>query len=666
MAGPTYGQGFVDLTPRMTDKALSGFSSGFAGKMGPIATVAGGVLVAGIGVAIAGGVAALKIGETFDDAFDTIRVGTGATGETLEALKGEFKDVFSGVPTDAASASQAVADLNTRLGLTGDELEDRASQFLELSRITGTDLTGNIETATRVFGDWGVAVGDQEGTLDAMFRASQATGIGVDTLGSQLVKFGAPLRQLGFGFSESAALLGQFEKEGVNAELVMGSMRIALGKMARDGEDAEDTFRRVTGEIANAGSTSEANALALELFGARAGPDMAAAIREGRFEVDELMGSIADGEETIRGAAKDTNDWRQSLTILKNRALVAIEPLATRVFQGFGTLIERVTPHVEKFLGFLTGLFETLSSVFSGDGITAGPLTGVVSSVGEVFGRVAELIKVIWDGLVAFWDEWGETIIGVLTAVWDTISGVIGGALDVIVGIFDVVFGILTGDWTRVWEGIKGILGGVWDAIVAILTGAWDIIKTLFSGALGAVSQTITDGFGSIVGWFRDLPGRIVSVLGNLGQLLVDAGKAIIRGLWNGIKSMGSWLAEQVGGFIRDKIPGPIKSVLGISSPSKVAAGLGESIIEGLAFGMSKDLRLIETAATSLAGAAVPPLSPIRTSVISGAMPRGFDDETVRGGLAFGDINVYGVTEPVTENGVARALEAAVSPYINL
>src|SRR5688500_15077165 len=83
--------------------------------------------VAGIGAAVAGaavgfGVAAFQAGQEMDAAFDTILIKTGATGETLETLKDDFKQVFTSIPTEAEPASAVIATLNTRLGVTGDPL----------------------------------------------------------------------------------------------------------------------------------------------------------------------------------------------------------------------------------------------------------------------------------------------------------------------------------------------------------------------------------------------------------------------------------------------------------------------------------------------------------------------------------------------------------------
>lgn len=339
------------------DKA-GGSAEGLGGKLKKVGPMA----AAGAAAVVAGGVLAGKalydIGSQFDSMSDTIRVGTGATGDALDDLNESAKTVGKTTPASFDDIGVAIADLNTRLGLTGAPLEDMSKQFLNLSRITGTDLSSNIEGITRVFGDWGIATEDQADSLDKIFRASQATGAGVDSLSNNVVKFGAPMRQLGFSFEETLGLLGKFEKEGVNTELVMGSMRIALGKMARAGEEPVETLARMTEQIKNAGSEGEANALALELFGARAGPDMAAAIREGRFELGDLLGLIEDGSETINQASQDTMDWSEQWQMFKNNALIAIEPIASGVFDLMGKfgawLVEKGAPAIERFSGWFT------------------------------------------------------------------------------------------------------------------------------------------------------------------------------------------------------------------------------------------------------------------------------------------------------------------------
>jgi TP901 family phage tail tape measure protein len=70
-------------------------------------------------------------------------------------------------------------------------------------------------------------------------------------------------------------------------------------------------------------------------------------------------------------------------------------------------------------------------------------------------------------------------------------------------------------------------------------------------------------------------------------QTFIDIGAAIVRGLWNGITGLIGWLIDKVAQFIKDVIPGPIKDFLGIKSPSKLMAGIGENIVQGLANGIT-------------------------------------------------------------------------------
>jgi TP901 family phage tail tape measure protein len=373
--GATASAVWVDVLPSMKgfgaelgkqSATAAGAAGATAGKSFSKALIAGAAVI-GVG-ALAAGKALYEVGQTFDRVTDTIRVGTGATGKALDSLVNDAKSVGRNVPASFDEIGVAVADLNTRLGLTGKPLQRSAEQFLNLSRITGTDLQQNIAGITRVFGDWGIAAKDQAGALDAIYRASQATGAGVDTLSQQVVQFGAPLRQMGFSFEQALAMFGKFEKEGVNIETVMSGMRQGLGRMAKAGEAPVETFKRVSEQIKNAGSVGEANAISLELFGQRAGPDMAAAIREGKFELDDLVDTIANGKDTINAAAKDTLSFAESWQIFKNRALLAIEPIATRLFIALGKGMEWFNnvggPALSNFAGIVSrNLDPALSAV---------------------------------------------------------------------------------------------------------------------------------------------------------------------------------------------------------------------------------------------------------------------------------------------------------------
>lgn len=318
---------------------------------------------------LAVGTAAYMAGSAIDDALDNIRIGTGATGEALAGLEADFNRVFASVPDDAARASQAIADLNTRTGQTGPGLQALAAQVLTLSRLTKSDLGTTIAGTTRLFGDWSVAVDKQAGTLDMLFRASQATGIGVDALAGKMVQFGAPLRQMGFGFAESVALISDWERAGVNAELVLGSLRIGLTKFAKDGKDAPKAIREVIAQISALGPGAAATARAMEVFGSKAGPDMAAAITEGRFAVDALVKTVESGSETISSAAKATDGLSETLARLRNTVTQKLGGMAMPALDRLNELLVQSMQNgsgVQQALYRVTQAITVLSSVALG------------------------------------------------------------------------------------------------------------------------------------------------------------------------------------------------------------------------------------------------------------------------------------------------------------
>lgn len=325
----------------MATRTLNVLLTGDATAMrAQFASVVKGSTAAKVGLAglVATGFAVTKqlydLGAEAEEAFDSIRVGTGATGRKLEALKDDFNNVVSSVPTDFESASVAIADLNTRLGITGGPLRERAKQFLELSRITKTDVGENIRYVTRAFGDWEVATGKQGRMLDFFFRTSQATGAEVSDLADLVVQFGAPLRQVGFEIEEATAMFGAFEKAGVNIQTMMPGLKFALKTFYMEGRDPQkallETFRGIeTGVI----DTTEA----LGIFGLRAGADMVEAITQGRFKVREFTNEIGRGSDTVMGAGRATWDAAENFQILANTLKVKVQPVALAVFGAIGS-----------------------------------------------------------------------------------------------------------------------------------------------------------------------------------------------------------------------------------------------------------------------------------------------------------------------------------------
>jgi hypothetical protein len=579
------------------EKATDQVNAKFA-KFGKMAAAAGAAVGA---AALAAGKGLFEVGKTFDQVNDTIRVGTGATGKALKGLQDDAKAVGRNVPAEFADIGTAVADLNTRLGLTGKPLQDMSARFLNLSRITGTDLQGNIADITRVFGDWGIKSRDQAGAMDKLFRASQATGAGIDSLAQQVVQFGAPLRQMGFGFEQSLALFGKFEKEGVNIETVMSGMRQGLGRMAKAGEAPAETFRRVAEEIKNAGSVGEANAISLELFGQRAGPDMAAAIREGKFELDDLVNTITNGGDTINAAAKDTVSFAEQWQMFKNRVLIGLEPIASKLFETIGKGVEWLNRNgvPEKLIAGMGQIVAVSRRVASAMGNVARwieenklPITVVAGLIASLFiphwialGTTATIQaaknlaawSIVQGGavkaaavhsaqvvaMVARWAFMGvQSLIHAakVAAAWVVAMGPIGWAAAAVVGLVAVVIA----NWDKIrkwtvdtWEAVSGTVTAAWDQIVkGVKTAAgavWSFLKRWGPLILAA----ITGPFGMIVYLvvkYWDQIKAATDAAWNWVTTRFQQATAFIRriwdGFWTGLRDVAVRIFETVKGGI--------------------------------------------------------------------------------------------------------------------
>ena len=111
--------------------------SGLNVKALAVGAAVGGIAVATGKAVVEAGKYMKDLGASFDDAADAIRIGTGATGDALDGLLDDFDAVYKSVPTTMEDASKAIADYNTRLGLTGPQLQEMGYSFETASALMG-------------------------------------------------------------------------------------------------------------------------------------------------------------------------------------------------------------------------------------------------------------------------------------------------------------------------------------------------------------------------------------------------------------------------------------------------------------------------------------------------------------------------------------------------
>lgn len=459
-----------------------------------------------------------ELGAQFDKSYDAIRIGTGATGEALDNLKTDFKAVYSSVPGSMEDASKAIADYNTRLGLTGNELQGLSKQAITVSGMLGEDLNSTIESSSKAFQQWGINSQDMGNKMDYIFKVSQSTGTGFNELMANMKQFGPQLQNMGYSFEQASALMGQMDKAGVNTTEVLAAMKKSVTTLAKKGISATDGMKMYYEQIKNAGNEAKAASIASEVFGARAGSTMANAIRKGTLNVEAFTKSLESNSETIMGAMWDTADAAERWEIIQHQLQVAFEPFASAVFDFVNSLLPILTKIIQLLIPAITFLAEHMNALIP-------IIVAVASSFGSfsVIQSVVGMMNVLKASTIATTLANGG-LLASLQAVWVAMTtnpiGWIAIAIGALIGV--IVACVIH------WEEIKNAFIRFWDVckvgMEQIKNGAiqlWQNIKTSF----GAMGNFIKEHFVDI----------LLFALGPLGQIITA-----VRLLKNGLSALKS------------------------------------------------------------------------------------------------------------------------------
>lgn len=476
---------------------------GALGRFATQATQLGAALTAAITAPLVGlGTAAFQAAETLDGAFDKIRVGTGATGAQLDALQGSFRNVFGDVPDDADKVAEALTKVSQRTGQIGPGLESLTRQFLDLSRVTGEQIGPSIEKVTRLFGDWSVESSKQAGTMDMLFKVSQATGLSVTALADKLVYAGAPFRQLGLSVEQSAIMLGKFEKEGVNVELVIGAMRTALAKFGKAGEEPVEAFKQLVSAIKNA-DVAQGNLIAAQVVGTKRMADFAAAVREGRLDLDGLFKTVMGSKETIAQAASDVQDYGEAWSKLKNQITLALEPLGAILFNTLTKIVQHLQPAIE----WVSALAKTFAELPPSVQTASVALAGIVAAAGPVMLMVGQLTS---------------AFANLQTAGFVNFSGALNGLKASLLAIAPIAIGAVAA-----FEGFN-ILSRIGTELELLAKSFSDLARSFFD--LDGISKTLANSFHETADGLKQYFRGYSEIGETIATAFDNAGKAI--GLW--------------------------------------------------------------------------------------------------------------------------------------
>lgn len=299
----------IKKVPTASDTMIAKVSEDFEKLGGKISSVGDKVaslgdtmtttLTAGI---TAVGSASVVAWQEMDSALDNVIAKTGASGRSLEEMQDIINGIATSIPVDFATVSDAVAEVNTRFDVTGDLLSNLSTSFIEFSELNGTDVTGSIDQVSALMKAWGLNVSDAIGVLNTLNAVGQNTGASVSDLASLLQSNALSFKEMGYNVAEASVLLGNMEKNGVDASTGVNALRKAMDYAIKNGSSLNEVMAEWEALMGSNISETEKLARTEELFGTKAFSQLYNAIKEGNLSFTDINASMS----YFSGSVKDT------------------------------------------------------------------------------------------------------------------------------------------------------------------------------------------------------------------------------------------------------------------------------------------------------------------------------------------------------------------------
>ena len=209
-----------------------------------------------------------------------------------------------------------------------------------------------------------------------------------------------------------------------------------------------------------------------------------------------------------------------------------------------------------------------------------------VDSLVTVGENIIPRINIIIQGLTQLITEASQTIIPMAVQILlENLPSIVAAGMDLIIALVSGILDNIDMLIDCVLEMVDVIVDKLIDNLPKLIDGGIRLIAALANGLIRAIPNLVSK-----------IPQIISSIVKGLISgipAIFDVGKNIVEGLWNGIKNMGSWVTGKVKDFFGG-IVGGVKDFLGIHSPSKVFAGIGGFMAEGLGEGFDDQFKSVK------------------------------------------------------------------------
>ena len=567
--------------------------------------------------------------EASDAAKQTDKLGDEIEGTAKEAdsAGGKFEKLGSVVKGIGVAMGAALAAIGTAAIAAGKALVDMtveaaayADEMLTQSTVTGMSVE----------------------SLQAYSYAADLVDVSLDTLTGSMAK---NVKSMASAADGSAKYADAYAQLGVSVTDANGNLR-----------DSEEVYWEVIDALGNVQNETERDALAMQLFG-KSAQDLNPLIAQGSEGIAALtdeahrMGAVLSEESIAKLGAFDDSVQRlkqgseAAKRVMGTVLLPQLQDLADDgvsllgeftsglveagddfdktsevIGNTVGGLADMIMEHLPKIIqvgmdivmAIGNAIIENLPTIVDcASSIMLTLLEGLIEALPSLtegaLQLVLTLVQGIIDNLPAIVEAAVQMIVTLATGIAEALPELIPSIVEAIILICQTLLDNMDQILEAAFAIIQGLAEGLLNALPKLIEALPQIITTIVDFITSNLPKIIEMGIQLIVQLavglvkaipqlIAALPQIIAALVQGLGQAVgsvVNIGKSIVQGLWQGIQSLASWISQKVSSFFSGIVNGA-KRLLGIHSPSKVFAGIGENMGAGIGVGFTDAMSGVE------------------------------------------------------------------------
>lgn len=548
-----------------------------------------------------------KLEDAEEDAEDAGK-GFDALGGICKGTAAAMTAAFAAVSAAAVAAGKALVDMaaegaayaddvlttSTQTGIATDKLQEYmyAAELIDVSTETLTkSMAKQIKSMKSV----------QDGTKSAVEA--------YDKLGVSVTNADGSLRDSDTVYWEVIDALGRIENEterdalamqilGKSAQELNPLIEAGAGKMAELGEQAHAAGYVVSDEMLNAygdlddqlqylnvGATAAKNALGTVLL-----PVLTDLATEG----NALLGEFTNGILDANGDISQMSDVIGSILPKILDAVMEYVPVLLDVIgEIVGSLGQAIVDNLPMIVDSATKIIFSI-------------LNGLIAALPQIAKGALQLVMALVEGIIdnlpLLLEAALQVIVTLVTGIAQALPTLIPAIIQLVIEIVNTLIENLPMILDAALQLIIGLTEGLLAALPVLIAALPEIITGLVEFLIGSIPQIIDAGVQLLVSLVANLPTIIVEIVKAVPQILVglvsafgggvaqlaEVGGNLVRGLWEGIQTLASWLWGKVSEWVSSIWDG-ICDFFGIASPSKEMAWIGEMLVEGLSNSIDKN-----------------------------------------------------------------------------